>query len=151
MPNYGKPVRPRPEHGNSSGNEIPNHETDQLFTHPLFALPSSRTGTRRHQQEKPRQCQPQPDREPRPESGKGKLRSSSGIRGQPVRPGTHAGQPDTYDLGQPGTSLGSLLEGKELKEAFIDIPPRKVVREATKEGEVDVDEYWADLKAKKAG
>ena len=39
--------------------------------------------------------------------------------------------------------LKDILEGKEAKD-FIDIPPRKVVKE-------NVDEYWADLKAKKAG
>ena len=73
---------------------------------------------------------------------------------QGIKDGTITGTivQDPYQYGyQSAVILKSLLEGKELKEAFIDIPPRKVVREATKEGEVDVDEYWADLKAKKAG
>ena len=73
---------------------------------------------------------------------------------QGIKDGTITGTivQDPYQYGyQSAVILKSLLEGKELKETFIDIPPRKVVREATKEGEVDVDEYWADLKAKKAG
>ena len=40
--------------------------------------------------------------------------------------------------------LRDLLEGKEPTSDFIDIPPRKITKE-------NVDEYWADLKAKKAG
>ena len=73
---------------------------------------------------------------------------------QGIKDGTITGTivQDPYQYGyQSAVILKSLIEGKELKKAFIDIPPRKVVREATKEGEVDVDEYWADLKAKKAG
>jgi ribose transport system substrate-binding protein len=73
---------------------------------------------------------------------------------QGIKDGTITGTivQDPYQYGyQSAVILKSLLEGKELKQAFIDIPPRKVVRKATKEGEVDVDEYWADLKAKKAG
>jgi ribose transport system substrate-binding protein len=73
---------------------------------------------------------------------------------QGIKDGTITGTivQDPYQYGyQSAVILKSLIEGKELKKAFIDIPPRKVVREATKEGEVDIDEYWADLKAKKAG
>ena len=51
---------------------------------------------------------------------------------------------DPYQYGyQSAKVLKDILEGKEAKD-FIDIPPRKVVKE-------NVDEYWADLKAKKAG
>ena len=73
---------------------------------------------------------------------------------QGIKDGTITGTivQDPYQYGyQSAVILKSLLEGKKLEQAFIDIPPRKVVRKATKEGEVDVDEYWADLKAKKAG
>ena len=73
---------------------------------------------------------------------------------QGIKDGTITGTivQDPYQYGyQSAVILKSLLEGKELKQAFIDIPPRKVIRKATKEDEVDVDEYWADLKAKKAG
>ena len=48
----------------------------------------------------------------------------------------------SYLIGD-GTFMEPILEKKEVKD-FIDIPPRKVTKE-------NVDEYWADLKAKKAG
>ena len=73
---------------------------------------------------------------------------------QGIKDGTIAGTivQDPYQYGyQSAVILKSILEGKKPKSSFVDIPPRKVVRKATKEGEVDVDEYWADLKAKKAG
>ena len=49
-----------------------------------------------------------------------------------------------YEYGYQSVKiLKDILEKKEVKD-FIDIPPRKVTKE-------NVDEYWADLKAKKAG
>ena len=65
---------------------------------------------------------------------------------QGIKDGTVTGTivQDPYQYGyQSAKVLKDILEGKEAKD-FIDIPPRKVVKE-------NVDEYWADLKAKKAG
>ena len=51
---------------------------------------------------------------------------------------------DPYQYGYQSVKiLKELLQGKK-PESFIDIAPRKIVKE-------NVDEYWADLKAKKAG
>tara|TARA_B100000676_G_C18022399_1_gene813446 strand:+ start:87 stop:1196 length:1110 start_codon:yes stop_codon:yes gene_type:complete len=52
---------------------------------------------------------------------------------------------DPYQYGYQSTKLlKAILEGKKPEQSFIDIAPRKIVKE-------NVDEYWADLKAKKAG
>ena len=51
---------------------------------------------------------------------------------------------DPYQYGYQSVKiLKDILEGKKTK-SFIDIAPRKITKE-------NVDEYWADLKAKKAG
>ena len=68
------------------------------------------------------------------------------FKGMGIKDGTVTGTivQDPYQYGyQSAKVLKDILEGKSAKD-FIDIPPRKVVRE-------NVDEYWADLKAKKAG
>ena len=65
---------------------------------------------------------------------------------QGIKDGTVAGTivQNPYEYGYQSVKiLKDILEKKEVKD-FIDIPPRKVTKE-------NVDEYWADLKAKKAG
>ncbi len=79
-----------------------------------------------------------------------RLRKSDSIWSFRLRPktaiGTVAGTivQNPYEYGYQSVKiLKDILEKKEVKD-FIDIPPRKVTKE-------NVDEYWADLKAKKAG
>ncbi len=65
---------------------------------------------------------------------------------QGIKDGTVTGTivQNPYEYGYQSVKiLKDILEGKQTED-FIDIPPRKVVRE-------NVDEYWADLKDKKAG
>ncbi len=65
---------------------------------------------------------------------------------QGIKDGTVSGTivQDPYEYGYQSVKiLKDILENKEVKD-FIDIPPRKITKK-------DVDEYWADLKAKKAG
>jgi ribose transport system substrate-binding protein len=66
---------------------------------------------------------------------------------QGIKDGTITGTivQDPYQYGyQSAKFLKAVLEGKKTEQTFIDIAPRKIVKE-------NVDEYWADLKAKKAG
>lgn len=65
---------------------------------------------------------------------------------QGIKDGTVIGTivQDPYEYGYQSVKvLKDILSNKEVK-GFIDIPPRKITKE-------NVDEYWADLKAKKAG
>ena len=65
---------------------------------------------------------------------------------QGIKDGTIAGTivQNPYEYGYQSVKiLKDILEGKPVKD-FIDIPPRKITKE-------NVDEYWADLKDKKAG
>jgi ribose transport system substrate-binding protein len=52
---------------------------------------------------------------------------------------------DPYQYGYKSVEmLVEILKGNTPKEKFIDIPPRNITKE-------NVDEFWADLRAKKAG
>ena len=65
---------------------------------------------------------------------------------QGIKDGTVAGTivQNPYQYGYQSIKvLKDILEGKQVQD-FIDIPPRKITKE-------NVDEYWADLKDKKAG
>ena len=66
---------------------------------------------------------------------------------QGIKDGTIIGTvvQNPYEYGYQSVKvLKDLLEGREPASDFIDIPPRMITKE-------NVDEYWADLKAKKAG
>lgn len=65
---------------------------------------------------------------------------------QGIKDGTVVGTvvQNPYEYGYQSVKvLKDILEGKAPKEKFIDIPARKITKE-------NVDEFWADLKAKKA-
>ncbi|MCH2378643.1 MAG: substrate-binding domain-containing protein, partial [Pedosphaera sp.] len=66
---------------------------------------------------------------------------------QGIKDGTiiGTGVQNPYEYGYQSVKvLKDLLEGREPASDFIDIPPRMITKE-------NVDEYWADLKAKMAG
>jgi len=66
---------------------------------------------------------------------------------QGIKDGTVEGTvvQNPYEYGYQSVKvLKDILEGNPPKEKFIDIPARKITKD-------NVDEFWADLKAKKAG